>query len=108
MELLGMIVAREGTPALVYEDWTRVVAEHPDLNRVMPHEGVNPFTRQPMMFHGSPGDARVVIAGETVGTMYWAPDDSARIVVNGDAGRVEPVARDVASQLAALYQPERT
>jgi hypothetical protein len=105
MDFLGMIAAPDGKPALVYEDWARLVTGHPNLERVAPRQGVNPFTRQPMMFQGSPGEAHVMVAGEAVGEMHWALDDSARIVVAGDAARVRPIALDIAARLAAHYLP---
>jgi hypothetical protein len=105
MEPLGAIKTAGGSADIAYEDWVRLVETHPNLSRVPPREGINPFTRQPMTFNGHPGDAHVVVAGQVVGGMFWT-EVYALISVEGDAARVEPIAIEIAARLAAQYQPE--
>jgi hypothetical protein len=64
--------------------------------------GINPFTRVPMLFKAKPDTARVLFEERPIGQIYWAMDDSCRLIVSADAGfedKVAKVAQDVASRL---------
>jgi hypothetical protein len=98
MDFLGSVTAVD------LDRWTQLIARHPNLAPVPAREGLNPFTGAPFMYRADPGDANVVVAGTKVGTMTWAQDGTNRIAVNGDAGLVEPVALEVASELGGVYR----
>jgi len=99
------MISIAGDPAgIALEEWTRVIAAHPNLDRVPSVEGINPFTRAPMTFKGHPGDANVTIDGKIAGVMEWAPDDSNCIWVRGDPALVSAIAADVAAKLGAVFK----
>jgi hypothetical protein len=83
-------------------DWIRLIGTHPELSPMQAREGINPFSRRPMLFKASPDAARVLLEQDPIGSIYWAMDDSRRLVVSAEAGfeaRVLKVAHDVASRL---------
>jgi len=100
MNWLG-IASLPGAPAIDLQKWTDLIAKHPSLVRFADREGVNPFTKAPMIFRAHPGNAHVVVDGATVGAMTWVEDGPDQIGVEGVAALVEPLAREVASLLGA-------
>jgi hypothetical protein len=104
MTAIGIISVAANPAGIALEEWTQVIAAHPNLERVPSVEGVNPFTRAPMTFKGHPGDANVKIDGKIVGEMEWAPDDSNCIWVRGDPAQVSAIAADVAAKLGAVFR----
>jgi hypothetical protein len=101
MELLGSIEPG-ADPAIGKPEWIRLVEEHPQLSPVPAREGINPFTRGPMLFKAKPDAAQVMAGPQQIGSIYWAMDDSRRLVVSAHAGfedQVRTVAEDVASRL---------
>jgi len=98
------IISVVGDPAGIdLDEWIKIIAAHPNLERLPSVEGINPFTRAPMTFKGHPGEANVIIDGKIVGTLEWAPDDSQRILVSGDPARVNAIATEVAAKLGAVF-----
>lgn len=92
------------------DDWIRVVAEHAQLSPFPARMGINPFTKGPMEFKAKPDTARVVTAQGEIGSIYWALDDSRRLVVNSAAGKeseVESIARAVAAELGWQFTRQR-
>jgi len=106
MNWLGGIASPPGAPAIDLQKWTDLIAKHPSLVRFADREGVNPFTKGPMIFRAHPGNAHVVVDGATVGAMTWAEDGPDQIGVEGVAALVEPLAREVASLLGAVYRQD--
>jgi hypothetical protein len=104
VDAIGIISVPADPAGIALQEWTKVIAAHPNLDRVPSVEGVNPFTRAPMTFKGHPGDANVVIEGKIVGLMEWAPDDSNHIMVSGDPALVNAIAAEVADKLGAVFQ----
>lgn len=83
-------------------DWIRLIDTHPQLSSVPARSGVNPFTRAPMLFTARPDTARVLLEQRQIGQIYWAMDDSRRLIVSADTGfedMVANIAQDVASRL---------
>jgi hypothetical protein len=83
-------------------DWIRLIDAHPELSSVPARSGINPFTRDPLLFKPKPDTARVLMEQRQIGTIYWALDDSRRLIVSADSGfeeMVTKVAQDVASRL---------
>jgi hypothetical protein len=101
MEFLGTI--EPGVDSAVGKpEWIRLIEEHPQLALSPAREGINPFTRGPMLFKPKPDAARVMAGPETIGSIYWALDDSRRLVVSAEAGseeQVRTVAEDIAGRL---------
>jgi hypothetical protein len=110
MELLGTIEP-QGEPTKGRDDWIRIVATHAQLSPFPSRMGINPFTKGPMEFKAKPDTARVLTAQGEIGSIYWALDDSRRLVVNAAAGtesEVESVARAVAAELGWQYARQRS
>jgi hypothetical protein len=84
--------------------WTQLIAGHPHLVPMSAREGLHPFTGASVRYRVHAGDARVVVGGVPVGRMTWATDGSNRIVVDGDATLVEPIALEIASELGGVYR----
>ncbi len=83
-------------------DWIRLIDTHPQLSSAPTQTGVNPFTRAPTVFKPRPDSARVVLEEGPIGQIYWALDDSRRLVVAAEAGfedRVANIAQNVAARL---------
>lgn len=83
-------------------DWIRLIDTHPQLSSVPARQGVNPFTRTPLLFEAKPDTARVLLEQRHIGQIYWAMDDSRCLIVSADTGfedTVATIARDVASRL---------
>ena len=103
---LGSITAPRDTPGIDLGRWIQLIARHQNLVACPSREGINPFTKGPFTYRAHPGDAHVVVNGETVGTMTWAQDGTNRIDVQGTPGLVEPVAIEVAAAVAGEWIPE--
>ena len=100
MDFVGSITS---APGIDLERWVELIEAHPNLVRFPAQEGLNPFTKAPMIYRAHPGDARVIAGGAEVGAI-WAQDGSHRITVEGDLDLVEPLALDVASKLGGIYR----
>ena len=101
MELLGTIEPGADL-ATGKPEWIRLIDAHPQLSPMLAREGINPFTRKPLLFEARPDTARVLVGLEQIGSIYWAMDDSRRLIVSADIGseqEVRKVAADVASRL---------
>ena len=104
MRILGSIASPPDPPGIDLGQWTDIIAVHPSLVRFADREGVNPFTKGPMIYRAHPGSAHVMVDGVEVGAMTWAQDGAHQIWVEGDAELVEPLALDVASKLGGIYR----
>ena len=104
MRFHGSIASTPDPPGIDRRRWTELIAAHPNLARVRDREGINPFTRAPMIYRAAPDSADVIVDGAEVGTMTWAQDGSHQIWVEGVAELVEPLALEVASKLNGVYQ----
>jgi hypothetical protein len=104
VRILGSITSPPDPPGIDREQWTGLVVAHPNLARFKDREGVNPFTRKPMIFRAGDDSAHVIVDGVEVGTMSWAQDGSHQVSVEGDAELVEPVAVEVAFKLGGTYR----
>jgi hypothetical protein len=98
MDFLGSITA------VNLDRWTQLIARYSRLTPFPAREGVDPFTRDRLIYRAHPGDAHAVVAGKQVGMMTWAQDGTNRIAVEGDAELVEPVALEVAAELGGTYR----
>ena len=108
MKLLGAIepgiVGTAGKP-----QWIWLIESHPQLSHVPDKQGVNPFTRRPMLYKAAPDCARVLAGGIEVGMIHWAEDASQSLIVwavMGAEAQVATVADDVASRLGWRYVRE--
>lgn len=109
MQPLGTIEP-QGEPIKGRDEWIRVVAAHAQLLPFPSRMGINPFTKGPMEFKAKPDTAKVLTAQGEIGSIYWALDDSRRLVVNSAAGsetEVESIARDVAAELGWQFTRQR-
>jgi hypothetical protein len=101
MELLGTIEPGADL-ATGRPEWIHLIDVHPQLSKVPPREGINPFTGDPHLYKARPDTARVLMELKQVGSIHWAMDESRRLVVWADTGfeeMVRNVAQDVASKL---------
>ena len=105
MTWLGTITSPPDPPGIDQQKWFDLITAHPSLVRSPDREGLNPFTKAPMIYRADPNCARVIVEGAEVGAMVWAQDGSHRIGVEGDPELVEPLALEVASNLGGIYRP---
>ena len=102
----GTIVGKPNQPGLEQARWIDLIGEHPNLSVLPPRQGVNPFTREPMVFQAK-DVALVNQYGKPLGAMDWAPDDSLQVSVWIDEGAaaaaLDAIASDVAERLGAVY-----
>jgi hypothetical protein len=103
VRILGSIRSLPDAPGIDRGRWIELIASHPNLLRFKDREGINPFTRAPMIYRAGPDSGHVIVDGAEVGTMTWAQDGSHQISVEGDVALVEPIALEVASKLGGVY-----
>jgi hypothetical protein len=107
MHFLGEIRSEPDPPGISRELWIDLIRAHTNLECVPPIEGINPFTRATFVYRSPPDSARVIIAGEEMGTMIWAEDGSNRINVFGEPQPVIPLAREIAETLGGRFNESR-
>ena len=104
MEYIGQILAEPDPPGIRKQRWVDLIREHPSLENVPPHQGINPFTRKPMLYHARTDTALIVIGEREVGSMSWAQDESNSIDVSGERHVVVPLAHDIAGLLGGRFE----
>ena len=107
MKIRGSIVAKAGQPEFDLARWIELIGQHSNLSVMPPRQGLNPFTREPMLFQAK--DIALVTAfGKQLGAMDWAPDDSQQVCVwiedGAAADSLDTIAADVAARLNAVYR----
>jgi hypothetical protein len=110
VELLGTIEPGADL-ATGKPEWLRLIDAHPQLSPAPAREGINPFTRKPLLFEARQDSARVLVKLRQIGSIHWALDDSRRLVVWADIGseqEVRNVAEDVASRLGWRFVADKT
>jgi hypothetical protein len=101
-DLIGEIVRSPDPPGINRQRWIDLIREHPNLVPPEPREGINPFTKQPMVIRPRSDVARVVVDGMEVGSISWAEDESNLIYVFG--GAVVPLAQEIAKVLGGRFR----
>ncbi len=104
MEFIGQILSEPDPPGISKQRWVDLIREHPNLENVPPRQGINPFTREPMLYHARTDTARVVIGEREVGSMSWSQGESNSIDVSGERHVVVPLAHDIAGLLDARFE----
>ena len=88
-------------------DWVALINAHPRLSPFVPIEGINPFTKQPLVFR-APVDVARVMSGDTeIGQMIWAQDGSGHIIIwakLADQADVESVSVEIAEKLGWQFR----
>jgi hypothetical protein len=107
MGVIGEILREPDPPGISRQRWIDMIREHPNIEPPEPREGINPFTKEPMVIRPTPDVARVVVGGRKVGSMGWAHDGSNMIVVFGEPEAVVPLARDIAESLGGRFEERR-
>ena len=102
-DFIGEIVREPDPPGLSRQSWIDLIREHPNLDPPRPCEGINPFTKKPMVIQPRTDVARVIIGAKEVGSMSWAEDDSNLINVFGDSSDVVPLAQEIARTLGGRF-----
>ena len=103
MNFRGTITKIPDPPGVDFDRWRQVIAAHPNLQPVAPKMGLNPFTKEPLLYRPHPGTTWVMVAGSQVGMMSWAEDGTNKIAVDGDSDAVDQIAMQVAAQLGGSY-----
>lgn len=103
MDFIGQIVRDPDPPGIDKKHFLDLIGRHPNLGPGTPKEGINPFTRKPMIIKPNPDTARIIVDGEEVGCMYWALDDSNLVNVSGDPQVVIPIALEIAATLGGRF-----
>lgn len=84
------------------EEWMSLIGTHSSLEPVEPKPGINPFTKNSMVFKPSPDVADVLVDAVKAGVIHWALDGSRQLVVWSEpevGAQVTAVANDVAVKL---------
>jgi hypothetical protein len=102
MEYLGGIAAEPDSPAIRRERWLALIDEHPALERPQPKEGINPFTRKPMLYNSPPDTVSVIVEGKEIGVMGFAQDSY--ILVQGERHPMVPFAHSIAEILGSRFE----
>ncbi|MBC7818401.1 MAG: hypothetical protein IAG10_16060 [Planctomycetaceae bacterium] len=108
MESIGVIRAERDPPGINHDRWVALIDKHPNLLHPPPIEGINSFTRGPMIAHPRPDVASVVIEGQEIGMMYWSENEANQINVFGDSQTVAQLAHEVANLLGGLFEADPT
>jgi len=104
MDFIGEISVEPRSTSFTKNQWIDVIRVHPNLVSIPPREGINPFTKERVTFPARLNAAHVVVDGKNVGSMSWAEDDSARIIVFGEPQSVLLMAHDVARSLGGRFE----
>jgi hypothetical protein len=104
MDFIGEIVREPDPPGIDNQRWIDLIREHSNLVPDEPREGINPFTKKPIVMKPRPGVARVIIDGQEVGSMSWTLDGSNLIDVFGQPQAVVPLALEIAEALGGRFR----
>ena len=104
MEYIGQILAEPDPPGISKQRWVDLIREHPNLGAHPPRQGINPFTREAMLYRPPPDSARVIVNEIEVGSMTWAQGESNSIDVSGERHMVVPLAHDIAGLLGGRFE----
>jgi hypothetical protein len=69
MDFIGEILVKPDSSGFTRQQWIDLIREHPNLVNPRPREGINPFTKELIIFPLRLDIARVVVDGKTVGSM---------------------------------------
>jgi hypothetical protein len=98
-ELLGTIEPDNGAVA-GRKEWIALIEAHPCLSPGQPRQGINPFTKEPVIYKPRADYAQVTVDGAKVGAIHWAMDESRRLILwSLPMARVQSI--DIAQQVAA-------
>jgi hypothetical protein len=106
MEFIGSIQAQADPPRIEKSRWHEIIRDHPNLAVAEPKEGVNPFTKEPLVIEPNPDNARVIIDSREVGQMRWSWRGGNEIHAFGDRDAVYSIAYEVAARLGARFDPD--
>ncbi len=99
---VGRIISVPEARGIDRAAWVALISAHHCLAPVPARPGVNPFTREPMVFRAPDTEAIVCIGGAEVGFIGWAMDGSPMLIVRADDRSVERVvamAQEIATAL---------
>ena len=104
MEFTGSITALPGSSPIDRNRWRELCTNHPHLMAIPSRSCRNPFKPGEVMEVRAPADSvRIVVAGQDLGFMEWAQDDSPSINVFGENDSIIPIAQQIASLLSAVF-----
>jgi len=106
-DLIGEILSEPDPPGIDFQRWIEIIREHANLAPPPAKEGINPFTKKPMLIKPCSGIARVIVDGKQVGSMHWALAGANKIIVWGESEAVLPLARDIAKALGGRFEERR-
>jgi hypothetical protein len=92
-------IIRRDTGVISLDEWTAYIASSPVLKTMPRREGINPFTKETILFHPSPGAANFESAGGR-GSIGFR--DGALIASVPEAG--ESVVAEIARALGAVVE----
>jgi hypothetical protein len=108
MDFIGEIISEPDPPGINKELWAKLIDDHPCLERFpSAKEGINPFTRKPMIYRSKDPGAWVVVDGRKVGRMDWPQNGSNCILVSGERDPVVPLAHNIAEMLRGHFKEQQ-
>jgi hypothetical protein len=96
-DLLGFIVRENG---ISLEAWSKTTYAITELIKQPPGEGINPFTKEPMLLPNN--NFLIVVENETVGLAGW--EDSECIGIAGDGKKIAPYITVLCDILGAKFE----
>jgi hypothetical protein len=109
MLFLGRIEAVSESNPIDPGKWLALIDSHRSLGHVLPHVGINPFTREPCEYKAPASTAAIRIGLARVGSIWWAMDGSPFLIVQAQEDSAEGVASiadEVATMLGARFVRE--
>ena len=101
MDLVGVVEIPGG--AIDQESWLAAIDSEVELEQMEPAEGINPFTKAPMLYQ-RPHSAWIVMGGQRIGSIVWDADS---LHVSGSDPRVLTCAKAIARRFhASFVRPE--
>jgi hypothetical protein len=106
MRVEGAIQPDGDGSGLNREAWCQLVARRPEFRRPEPRQGINPFTREPMIVRPTPDAAEVVVDGVSVGDVGWSmSEDVPQVNVSVERSAV-PLVLQWATELGGEFHEE--
>jgi len=109
MMFLGRIEPVSASSPIDPDKWLALIDSHDSLVHMPSRVGINPFTREPWEYKGSPSTGIIQKGGTKIGSIWWAMDGSPFLIVQAEhdlAEAVAGIAEEIAIILGARFVQE--
>jgi hypothetical protein len=101
MEIRGSI-RPAGTAPFDKAVWCEFIQKRPELRSPAPREGINPFTKKPVLFRSRKDEAEIMLNGVVIGGADWSQSEEPLINVSVEASGL-PLVQELASALGGTF-----